>query len=441
MKLTKLKNVIKHEKERIGNSESKNVRLLGVNNQTGLTTYKGARKKDLSKYFVVEKSFFAYNPMRVNVGSIGLAESEEQTGIISPDYVVFSCTDKVYPKFLLHILKSDYGLDLIRQNTTGAVRQRLYFQNLANIELYLPSYEKQVQVAEKIDAVKAYLSSNKEEESELGIEALKKAILQEAVQGKLTEQWRKENYGAEPASVLLEKIKAEKERLVKEKKIKKQKPLPPIKADEIPFELPEGWLWCRLGEVFNTTSGGTPQRGNSEYWSNGDIGWLKSGELNDGQIIEQPEEKITHMGLQRSSAVLFPENTVLLAMYGATAGKLGILSYASSTNQAICGFFENPFILQKYLFIYLRSIKDKMIRESWGQAQPNISQTYIKKITFPLPPFKEQKSIIEKVESLFSKVSQLEEEVQQNQQYAEQLLQSVLREVMEPEKVNLSFIK
>lgn len=264
------------------------------------------------------------------------------------------------------------------------------------------------------------------------LKQLRQAILQEAVQGKLTEPWRAAHPEVEPASALLERIQAEKARLVKEKKIKKSKLLPPISPNEIPFHLPKGWVWCRLGEVFETTSGGTPQRGNPEFWKNGTIGWLKSGELNDGYIQNRPEESITDYALTKSSTVLFSKGTLLMAMYGATAGKLGILTYPSSTNQAICGFFPNDQVHKIFLFNFLISIRKKMISDSWGQAQPNISQSYIRSIVFPLPPLAEQKAIVEKVESLLAKVSQLEQEVQQNQRYAEQLLQSVLREVMRP---------
>jgi type I restriction enzyme S subunit len=264
-------------------------------------------------------------------------------------------------------------------------------------------------------------------------EFLKQSILQEAIQGKLTERWRKQNPNIEPASELLKRIKAEKAQLIKDKKIRKEKPLPPITEDEIPFELPEGWVWCRLGEVFQTTSGGTPNRSNSKYW-NGSITWYKSGELNDGLLSVNSQEKITELGLKESSATLFPEGTLLIAMYGATAGKLAILGRDATTNQAVCGFYKNPLIESEYLFNFLMANRSKMISESWGMSQPNISQTYLKNFVFALPPLDEQNRIVEKVKDLMETVEQLKSEIAQSEHHAQILMQAVLKEAFESKK-------
>lgn len=271
------------------------------------------------------------------------------------------------------------------------------------------------------------IKENTNTEEEL-LKILRQQILQDAISGKLTVDWRTKNPDTEPASKLLEKIKAEKEKLIAKKKIKKEKPLPKIAEDEVSFELPERWKWCRLGDVFSSTSGGTPTRGDSNFWSKGDINWLKSGELNDGIINFESEEKITKKGLEKSSTFLFPRETVLIAMYGATAGKLGILDIESATNQAICGFLKNNFVEHKFLFHFLRSARKKMVEESWGQAQPNISQTYLKSFLFPLPPLTEQKAIVAKIEKLMERVSKLEEKIKQNKQDAEILMKSFLVE-------------
>ena len=191
--------------------------------------------------------------------------------------------------------------------------------------------------------------------------------------------------------------------------------------------MPDGWEWCRLGDIFTTTSGGTPTRGNSQYW-HGNISWLKSGEMTDGYIVNESEEKITDLGLKESSATLFAKDTVLIAMYGATAGKLGILTFSSSTNQAVCGFYKNSYVLQYYLFYFLKAMRKKIIEDSWGQSQPNISQTYLKNMTFPLPPLEEQKQIVKKIESLFAICDKLEEQIEASKTNSEMLMQSVLKE-------------
>jgi type I restriction enzyme S subunit len=257
------------------------------------------------------------------------------------------------------------------------------------------------------------------------LENLNQAILQEAVQGKLVKQDPKD----EPASELLKRIKAERQKsLPAGAKRRQEKPLPPIKPEEIPFEIPSNWVWCRLGEIADSTSGGTPDRSNPNYW-NGSISWLKSGELTDGLIQIESEEKITEDGFTNSSAKLFPKGTLLIALYGATAGKLGILNFESTTNQAICGFFENQFYVTKYLFYYLWAVRNKIIEDSWGQAQPNISQSYLKNLLFAFPPLSEQKRIVAEIEKQFTKTKQLKEHILANQQATDQLLKALLHKV------------
>ncbi len=154
---------------------------------------------------------------------------------------------------------------------------------------------------------------------------LKQSIIKDAIYGDLTSSWRENNQVKVSAEDLFNLIKKDKAKKIKEKIIKKEKELDPITEDDIPHEIPENWVWCRLGELYSTTSGGTPSRANANYWF-GDITWYKSGELNDGFLDAESEEKISEIGLKESSATLFPKGTLLIAMYGATAGKLSILN-------------------------------------------------------------------------------------------------------------------
>ena len=159
----------------------------------------------------------------------------------------------------------------------------------------------------------------------------------------------------------------------------------------------EGIEWVKLGTVCETTSGGTPLKSKQEFYENGTIPWLKSGEVNQG-FIYKSEEKITASGLKNSSAKMFPVNTVLVAMYGATAGKVGILKFESSTNQAICGILPNDKFVPEFLYFYLRTLTQKMVELSGGGAQPNISQTIIKTLKIPLPSLEIQKKLVAEAE-------------------------------------------
>lgn len=143
---------------------------------------------------------------------------------------------------------------------------------------------------------------------------------------------------------------------------------------------------AKIADIAKTKSGGTPNRSIKQYW-NGDIVWLKSGELNDCMNITENTEFITAAGLNNSSATVFPKGTLLLAMYGATAGKLGILGMDASTNQAICSIQNDKKLFDPvFLFFYLYSIRRQILTDSTGGAQPNISKTYIDAIDVPLPP-------------------------------------------------------
>ena len=225
-------------------------------------------------------------------------------------------------------------------------------------------------------------------------EDMKKSILQYAIQGKLVEQRLEEGTGAG----LYKQMQAEKQRLIKEKKIKKEKQLAEITDDEIPFDIPETWIWIRVGDVGSWGSGATPPRTNPAYYG-GSIPWLKTGDLNDGFIKEVPEF-ITELALEKTSVRLNPVGSVLMAMYGATIGKLGILEIPVTTNQACCACIPYAGMYNKYLFYYLMSMRQTYIGMAEGGAQPNISKEKIVNSILPLPPLEEQHRIVAKLEEI-----------------------------------------
>lgn len=190
-------------------------------------------------------------------------------------------------------------------------------------------------------------------------------------------------------------------------------------------KLPQGWTIKTLGEIAQTTSGGTPSRKKLDYW-NGNIKWLKSGELNDNYINEV-EETITQSGLENSSAKIFSKGTLLIALYGATIGKLGILNLETSTNQAVCAIMPNKELETKYLFHFLFSIRNKMIKDAFGGAQSNISQTYLKQIKIPLPPLEIQKQIVKLLEKHLQHADKTGEFIESALNKAKQLKQSLLK--------------
>ena len=278
-------------------------------------------------------------------------------------------------------------------------------------------------------------------------EQLKNSILQMAVQGKLLPQ----DPNDEPASELIKRIREEKEKLVKEGKIKKEKNpsyifrgednIPyekvgknePVSiADEVPFEIPESWEWVRLGNIGDWGSGATPSRTKPEYYG-GNIPWLKTGDLNDGYVDEVPEY-ISELALEQTSVRLNPAGSVLIAMYGATIGKLGINTFPLTTNQACCACFPLGGFSNEYLFYFLMSQKVNFIKQGEGGAQPNISKEKIVKTLMPVPPIEEQVRIIGKIKELLLYVSKYDSAKSTvdniNKSFPDQLKKSILQEAV-----------
>lgn len=252
---------------------------------------------------------------------------------------------------------------------------------------------------------------------------LKNSILQLAVQGKLVPQCKED----EPASELLKRICAEKD----QNGIKGKK-LPPITDEEIPFDIPENWVWTRLDTISSITSGGTPARTNPSFWG-GNIPWVKIGDIKEKYVFSS-EEKITVKGLNSSSAKVFPKNTILYTIF-ATIGTVGILGIEAATNQAVAGItFYGEYCLD-YMYYVLVGLKDILVSKGKGMAQMNINQTILKNTPIPLPPLAEQERIVAKIEELMPLVEEYGKAEEQltklNAEFPDKLRKSILQQAVQ----------
>ena len=177
----------------------------------------------------------------------------------------------------------------------------------------------------------------------------------------------------------------------------------------------KGWEVKKLGEVCKTSSGGTPSKSHSEYYEGGIIPWLRSGEVNQ-MYISKTELFITEEGLANSSAKWFPENTVVIAMYGATVGQVGILCKIMTTNQAICGIFPNESFIPIYLYHFLLSKKEEFIKLASGGAQPNISQNIIRDTLVCCPKKELQQLFAQKVEAIEKQKELIKQSIAETEQ-------------------------
>lgn len=438
MNKVKLGSILLEQKESVKSPDGNGMDLIGVSNEIGLHVSRAKRIDDLSRYKFIEMGWFAYNPMRVNVGSIGYVYKQEQIGIVSPDYVVFSCSDKILPEYLLYLLKSDEGIESINKNASGAVRKRLYFSDLARIEIVLPSIESQrrrLVEFRKIKDLSYQISEHKSAESLLS--QLKQSILQEAIQGKLTAGWRAERElsGAEvePATELLKCIIAEKAQLIKDKKIKKEKPLPPITAADIPFELPEGWVWCRLGEIIVNADNLDIQK---KLSPDDIINYVDIDAVDNKKQVVREAKKLPVRELSSRARRVLKKGHILYSLVRPYLHNLAIVNEDKPNLIGSTGFavFDCIRVENKYIFWLLLSkyIEDVYLDFMDGFNSPSITHDQFKSTIIPVPPLKEQKVIVEKVELLMQKCQALEQEIKTSEANAEMLMQAVLKEAFLP---------
>jgi type I restriction enzyme S subunit len=256
------------------------------------------------------------------------------------------------------------------------------------------------------------------------IDNFNKAILQDAVKGKLVAQ----NPQDEPASELLKRIKAE-----KAKANKKEKPLPPINKVDIPFEVPKNWVWVRLGDITNIVRGGSPRPAGDKQYYDGDIPFLKVGDLTNGNDVYlfNYTYTIKKAGLYKTRFV--EANTLMLTNSGATLGYPKICTFPTTFNDGIAAFLDISNDISKvYLFYFLKSLTKWFLKEaSRGQGQPNLNIDIISLTLFPMPPKEEQIRIVSELEKQLSKTAELKARIQESQAATEQLLKALLHEAFE----------
>ena len=330
--------------------------------------------------------------------------------------------NKFSNEFLVFMIQSPLVQEQAKENTRGVGNKNWVLSAVSKTLMVVPPLEEQERIKNRLNLVLPYIerySSSQDKLDLLNINIvtyLKKSILQEAIKGKLVPQIAEEGTAQE----LLEQIKTEKQELVKEGKLKKSalndsvifrgddnkyyeqigKKCLDI-TEQIPFEIPNSWTWARMGQVGDWGAGSTPQRGNQDYYG-GNILWLKTGELNN-DIVYDTEEKITQRAFQDCSLRMNKIGDVLIAMYGATIGKLAIVGKELTTNQACCGC--TPYVVYNwFLFYFLMASRDSFIKKGEGGAQPNISRVKLVEHLIPLPPLKEQKRIVKRIETLFEQL-------------------------------------
>ena len=410
------------------------LKVYGVSNTEGITRTTHRKSDDLSDYLVIQPGSLAYNPYRVNVGSIGLTP-EGVHGLVSPAYVVFRAKEqKLVPEVLLDFLKSSEGLRQINKLARGTVRKALRFDDLCDIEFPAIPYDRQLEILEHkrgFNRQHGKLLSEISHQETL-LTKLKQAILQEAIQGKLTADWRVANPDVEPTSQLLRRIQTEKARLIAAKKLRKEKPLPEIIPEEAPFDIPKEWEWCRLGGITIHSLGKMLDKGKNRgvmkpYLRNLNVQWFK---VNIDDLKEMPfeEDELEKYTVERGDVVICEG---------------GYPGQAAIWNRDEPIMFQKAlhrvrFILRAFdsrLFVYYLKFADAagfLQKHFTGAAIRHFTGQSLHQFTIPIPPLAEQAVIVERVEALMKTCRALEAEIGQARGHAARLLQALLKEAFDP---------
>ncbi|MDK2091656.1 restriction endonuclease subunit S [Aliarcobacter butzleri] len=344
---------------------------------------------------------------------------------------------KKYPinlKFY-HFVFNSLKDEIVKNTKSGTSKESINQSNLRNYEIPYFEIDKQNLWIDKLVNTKL-IKEDLELELSTGqslLKQLKQAILQEAIEGKLTAQWRAKNPDIGTAKKLLEQIKTEKEKLIKEKKLKASKPLPPINEDEIPFDIPQNWEWCRLGDISFVGTGATPLTSEPKYY-NGDINWITSS-ATGADFVTEAETKITELALKETNCQIYPIGTLVIAMYGQgkTRGQITELMIDSATNQACAAIliYLKDKVLNQFIKKYFQKIYLEIRELASGGAQPNLNMQKVKDTMISLPPLEEQNEIVSRIEKLFVICDELESEINKNKTTVDNLMATVLKDTFE----------
>ena len=347
-----------------------------------------------AKLYLLSDGDILFARTGATVGKSYLVQGLTEEAIYASYLIRVQTYDAVLPQYVKFYFESGYYWEQIEQGSVGVGQPNVNGTILGNLHIPIPPIHEQDRIVSELLKWIGIIDVIELGKTDLRtiIKQVKSKILDLAIHGKLVPQ----DPNDEPASELLKRINPKAE----------------ITCDnahytQLPFEIPQNWSWTTLGKIGKWQSGSTPNRLNKDYY-NGNIPWLKTGDLNDGYITHIPEY-ITEKALNETSVKLNPTGSVLIAMYGATIGKIGILTFPATTNQACCACEVFKGIDREFIFLFLLSHREEFIKMGGGGAQPNISKEKIINTYIPLPPFTEQQRIINAVNKIFAQLDTIME--------------------------------
>lgn len=418
--------------------------IAGVQNYgKGILNKREVYGRDLTmkKYQVIEENCLMWCKVDTKNGAFGVTR-KEHIGSLASTNMCLAKIDivKVLPDFLQALFTLEKFYNSITEKSTGTTNRQYLTpkQLLELIEIPELNIEEQKTFLKRFYSLKNGGLFQEIDQQQSYLQLLRQTILQEAVQGKLTKQDKND----EPASELLKRIKAEKKKLIKEGKLKKEKELLPISEDETPFELPKGWIWCRLGEIIDDLKYGTSQKCDYKKARHAvlRIPNLSKGaiDFDDLKFANLPKEEFDNLKLKTDDMLVIRSNgsenlvgrTAVFKGAGFDCAYAGYLVRLRFNLNLIHVDYIHQVLESKFL----RNLIEFPLRTTSGVK--NINSTELSNLLMPLPPLSEQQCIVAKVEQLHQQLNQLETQVQQSREYAQQLLQAVLKEAFETNSKN-----
>ena len=408
-------------------------------------------KKGATKQYIRKAGQFIYGKQNFHKGAFGIIPPELDGFETSADIPSFDIREDCLPEWIYYFFKAGNKYLELTKYARGVGSKRIHPKQIANLEIPLPPINIQKQIIEELKIIeKDEISTHLTHQLDL-LKKLRQAFLREAMQGKLIDNGELKIENEETGTELLAKIKAKKKRLIKEKKIKQQKPLPPISEEDlpagkagIPFEIPDNWVWCRLGELFQDIQYGTSKKCSYDSSKNSHV--LRIPNISEGKI-DTEDMKFTNLTEKEKKLLELKVGDILIIRSNGSRNLVGKTVFVNSSvkGYAYAGYlirlrFNTNTLFTQFIWKattapFFRKLIETPLRTTVGIN--NINSTEISKLLIPLPPLSEQKRIVTKLDELMEYCDNLEESIKNSQTQNKMLLQQVLREALEPKTESL----
>lgn len=434
MKLTKIGEFLKRSKIPINiedDIEYNRVTIRINHNGVSLRDSEIGKKIGTKKQFILKAGQFIVSKIDARYGAFGIAPYGVDNAIITGNFWAYDVdSNLVNIDWFNQFTNSPIFYEVCERASSGITHRKYLDEKFfLNYQILLPSVEEQLIQIENINSQKisfGEISTELTHQLTL-VKKLRQQLLQDAMQGNLVKQ----NPNDEPASGLLKKIKAEKEKLIAEKKLKKEKELPPIKPEEIPFEIPENWVWCKIGDI---TTSIVPNRDKPLSFT-GEINWITQANFSDDNY--KLNYNLTGIGLsseevKKYNCRVMPIGSVIMSCVG-QFDLVCLVEKEIVANQQLHCFIPHCNLKPMYLCYAVKYFSKLIEKEAIQTTIKYINKTKCESILIPLPPLEEQNRIVQKLDELMQHCNDLEASIKQSQQQNEKLLQQVLREALRGE--------